>query len=149
MNSQIEKHDSSWINVSDGLTRFIVVFCKKTIIADPLGLIAGRIFVLNYMDTPTAWIGMIVFTLQIYMDFSGYSDMAIGVANIFGFKIKENFRYPYVSTSVSEFWKRWHVSLGEWFKNYVYIPLGGNRRGNVYLNLLCVFFLTGICMEIL
>lgn len=144
MSLQIDNHDSNWVQVSDGLFKFIIGFCKKTIIADPLGTIASQIFALNNMDTPTGWIGLVVFTLQIYMDFSGYSDMAIGISNIFGFKIQENFRYPYVSTSVSEFWKRWHISLGEWFKNYVYIPLGGNRRGNVYFNLLCVFFLTGI-----
>lgn len=90
-----------------------------------------------------SWIGSIAYTLQIYYDFSGYSDMAIGLGKMFGFHFNENFNLPYISKSISEFWRRWHISLSSWFRDYVYIPLGGNRK-HVYLNLIVVFFLTGI-----
>lgn len=98
------------------------------------------------MTSGVAWIAAILYTLQIYYDFSGYSDMAIGLGRIFGFEFLENFNYPYVSRSIHEFWQRWHMSLGGWFKEYVYIPLGGNRKGNLrtYINLITVFFLTGM-----
>ncbi|MCR4596291.1 MAG: MBOAT family protein, partial [Lachnospiraceae bacterium] len=98
------------------------------------------------VDFRMAWIGALAYTFQIYYDFSGYSDMAIGLGRMFGFEIPENFNYPYLSKSISEFWRRWHISLGTWFKEYVYIPLGGNRKGKVrtYVNLVIVFFLTGL-----
>jgi alginate O-acetyltransferase complex protein AlgI len=96
------------------------------------------------MGMPVAWLGILCYTLQIYFDFSGYSDMAIGLGRIFGFDFLENFNYPYISKSISEFWRRWHISLSSWFRDYLYIPLGGNRRGNVYVNLLIVFLATGI-----
>ena len=91
-----------------------------------------------------AWCGMFAYALQIYYDFSGYSDMAIGLGRMFGFNFKENFNYPYISLSIREFWRRWHISLSTWFREYVYIPLGGNRKGNTYINLFIVFLLTGI-----
>ena len=91
------------------------------------------------MDAATAWLGVAVYGFQLYFDFSGYSDMAIGLSKIFGFHFRENFNFPYLSKSVTEFWKRWHISLGSWFREYVYIPLGGSRRGSVYLNLFIFF----------
>lgn len=113
-----------------------------------MGQVADDIFELNYleMDTLTAWIGSLAYTFQIYFDFSGYSDMAIGLAKMFGFKFPENFNNPYVSRSINEFWRRWHITLGSWMKNYLYIPLGGNRvKGKVrlYLNLWLVFLASG------
>lgn len=129
-----------------GLERFIVGLAKKVLIADVFALTVNRIFSCTYeaMDIPSAWIGSILFTMQIYLDFSGYSDMAIGIGRMFGFKMPENFNFPYSSTSISEFWRRWHITLGAWFREYLYIPLGGSRKGNVYLNLFIVFLVTGI-----
>lgn len=128
-----------------GLERFIVGLAKKVLIADVFGLTVNRIFAsIGGMDMPSAWIGSILFTMQIYLDFSGYSDMAIGIGRMFGFKMPENFNFPYASTSISEFWRRWHITLGAWFREYLYIPLGGSRKGNVYLNLFIVFLVTGI-----
>ena len=117
------------------------------LIANPLGQVADSIFSLsgNDLSMPLAWIGILAYTLQIYFDFSGYSDMAIGLGRMFGFRFLENFNYPYISTSLQEFWRRWHISLSTWFKDYVYIPLGGNRVSirRVYINLFVVFILTG------
>ena len=98
------------------------------------------------MSTPLAWLGALFYTLQIYYDFSGYSDMAIGLGEMFGFHFAENFNYPYLSASVTEFWRRWHMSLSGWFRDYLYIPLGGNRRGKVrtLVNLFIVFLVTGL-----
>lgn len=105
---------------------------KKVLIADVLAKPADLIFGSIYQLPPSkAWLGVICYTLQIYFDFSGYSDMAIGLGRVFGFHFLENFRYPYRSTSITEFWRRWHVSLSSWFKDYLYIPMGGNRKGNV------------------
>ena len=113
-----------------------------------LGLCADTLYGvgINQMTGVMTWIASISYTLQIYFDFSGYSDMAIGLGKMFGFEFKENFNYPYTSHSIREFWRRWHISLSSWFRDYVYIPLGGNRKGAVrtYLNLVIVFFLTGI-----
>ncbi len=118
------------------------------LIANPLGEVADNIFILSGHDLtmPLAWIGVLSYTLQIYFDFSGYSDMAIGLGRMFGFRFVENFNYPYIAKSLREFWKRWHISLSTWFRDYVYIPLGGSRVSTlrVYLNLLSVFFLTGV-----
>ncbi len=129
-----------------GSERFIIGLAKKAILANTLGECADKIFGSDFtcMGVPIAWLGAVLYTLQIYYDFSGYSDMAIGLGRIFGFEFMENFNYPYISTSISEFWRRWHISLSTWFRDYVYIPLGGNRKGNVYLNLFIVFLLTGI-----
>jgi len=96
------------------------------------------------LEIGTAWLGILCYAIQIYFDFSGYSDMAIGLGRMFGFSFHENFNYPYIAKSVREFWRRWHISLSSWFRDYLYIPLGGNRRGNVYVNLCVVFLVTGI-----
>jgi alginate O-acetyltransferase complex protein AlgI len=133
---------------SFGVSRFFWGLGKKILIADQIGVIADRVFALpdNRLSFAVAWIGVIAYALQIYFDFSGYSDMAIGLAQIFGFRFKENFNRPYSSDSITDFWRRWHISLSTWFRDYVYIPLGGNRgskRSRTYLNLLIVFTLTG------
>ena len=130
---------------STGIMRFIIGLSKKVLIADIFAKSADSIFALqtNQLTAPIAWIGVLSYTIQIYFDFSGYSDMAIGLGRMFGFHFLENFNYPYISKSITEFWRRWHISLSTWFRDYLYIPLGGNRRGNVYLNLLVVFLATG------
>lgn len=129
----------------EGIERFIIGLAKKVLVADVLAVYVNKSFLsVQEAGAGVAWIGSILFTLQIYIDFSGYSDMAIGLGRMFGFKIPENFNFPYSSTSISEFWRRWHISLGSWFKEYLYIPLGGSRTGNVYLNLLIVFLVTGL-----
>lgn len=129
-----------------GAERFIIGMSKKAILANPMGALAQQIMGSNmsYMGASVAWLGAIAYTLQIYFDFSGYSDMAIGLGKIFGFHFPENFNYPYISKSVREFWRRWHISLSTWFKDYLYIPMGGSRRGNVYLHLFAVFLATGL-----
>lgn len=148
INEQIEDRSVNWMEVSDGFKRFIYGLGKKVLIANILGLCVDTIYSydISLVDCKTAWIGAIAYTFQIYYDFSGYSDMAIGLGKMFGFTILENFKYPYLSHSISEFWRRWHISLGSWFREYVYIPLGGNRKGKgrTYINLVCVFFLTGL-----
>ncbi|MEE9425191.1 MAG: MBOAT family O-acyltransferase [Methylococcales bacterium] len=146
--SQIIDRTHSVDLFASGVQRFIIGLAKKMLIANPLGEIADNVFVLsgNDLTMQLAWIGILSYTLQIYFDFSGYSDMAIGLGRMFGFRFLENFNYPYISKSLREFWKRWHISLSTWFRDYVYIPLGGNRVSTlrVYLNLLIVFLLTGI-----
>lgn len=129
-----------------GAERFIIGLAKKAILANSIGEVADKIFgaEFEFMGVPVAWLGAVCYTLQIYYDFSGYSDMAIGLGKIFGFDFLENFNYPYISRSITEFWRRWHISLSSWFRDYLYIPLGGNRRGNVYVNLIIVFIATGI-----
>lgn len=131
-----------------GLQRFVVGLFKKMAFANGLGCIADRVFALDMSDYAfwVAWLGAICYTLQIYYDFSGYSDMAIGLAGMFGFRLKENFAHPYAATSIQEFWKKWHMSLTSWFREYVYIPLGGNRKGKLRTecNKMLVFALTGI-----
>ena len=128
-----------------GMNRVMIGFAKKSIIADSLGTVVQSINENTQLgiDSPTAFLGALCYFLQIYYDFSGYSDIAIGISRIFGFDLKENFNYPYTSTSIGEFWRRWHISLGSWFREYIYIPLGGNRR-HVYINLFVVFLITGI-----
>ncbi len=132
---------------ASGVQRFVYGLAKKMLIANPLGEVADSIFILsgNDLTMPLAWIGILAYTLQIYFDFSGYSDMAIGLGRMFGFRFHENFNYPYISRSLREFWRRWHISLSTWFRDYVYISLGGNRVSTVriYINLLMVFILTG------
>ena len=133
---------------SAGISRFIFGLSKKILIADPLARIADEIFLMNPLDIPTeiAWLGIICYSLQIYFDFSGYSDMAIGLGKMLGFDFLENFNYPYISKSIQEFWRRWHISLSNWFRDYLYIPLGGNRIGTkrTYVNLFLVFLTTGL-----
>ncbi|MDR1026623.1 MAG: MBOAT family protein [Lactobacillus sp.] len=145
---QMDKREVTWKGFNEGAIRFIQGLGKKVIIANIMAKTADDIFALGIDDvsTLTAWIGIIAYTLQIYFDFSGYSEMAIGLGKMFGFKIPENFNYPYISTSIKEFWRRWHISLSTWFKEYLYIPLGGNRKGtfNTYRNLMIVFFTTGL-----
>jgi alginate O-acetyltransferase complex protein AlgI len=144
---EIMKRKETIDNFAEGTKRFILGLAKKVILANPLGQIADNIFSVNPGDISmtTAWIGILAYTLQIYFDFSGYSDMAIGLGKMFGFNFQENFNYPYISRSISEFWRRWHISLSSWFRDYVYIPLGGNRvsKGKFYRNLLIVWTITG------
>jgi alginate O-acetyltransferase complex protein AlgI len=131
-----------------GIKKFIRGLSKKIIIANAVGFISDQVFMIPATDlgSPLAWIGLISYAFQIYFDFSGYSDMAIGLGMMFGFNFKENFNYPYISKSIKEFWRRWHISLSTWFRDYLYIPLGGNRisKHRTYLNLLIVFFVTGL-----
>jgi alginate O-acetyltransferase complex protein AlgI len=130
-----------------GVVRFSVGLAKKVVISNTVGMLADNIFKLDpaLMSSATGWLGAIAYTLQIYFDFSGYSDMAIGLGHMMGFNFIENFNYPYISKSVQEFWRRWHISLSSWFRDYLYIPLGGNRKGKIrtYINLLIVFACTG------
>jgi alginate O-acetyltransferase complex protein AlgI len=131
-----------------GFYRFIFGLAKKVLIANQMGHVADEIFALNYleMDTLTAWLGSLAYTFQIYFDFSGYSDMAIGLAKMMGFRFPENFNNPYISQSITEFWRRWHMTLGSWMKNYLYIPLGGNKvsKNRLYFNLWLVFLASGL-----
>jgi alginate O-acetyltransferase complex protein AlgI len=133
---------------AQGVRRFVIGLGKKMLIANVMAEVADPIFALDpaKLTAPVAWLGTLAYTLQIYFDFSGYSDMAIGLGLMFGFRFLENFDYPYVATTVTEFWRRWHISLSTWFRDYLYIPMGGNRRGRgrTYLNLLVVFFLCGL-----
>ena len=135
-------------DVAYGVRRFTLGLAKKVLIANTLGRVADPLFALpaGELTTPLAWLALACYTLQIYFDFSGYSDMAIGLMRMFGFRILENFNYPYVSRSVREFWRRWHISLSNWFRDYLYLPLGGNRRGRrrEYANLVIVFLLCGL-----
>lgn len=131
-----------------GIQRFVFGLGKKMLIANTMALVADSAFdsSLGQLSPFAAWIGLICYAFQIYFDFSGYSDMAIGLGLMFGFEFLENFNYPYISRSITEFWRRWHMSLSTWFRDYLYIPLGGNRRGaaRTYVNLLIVFFLCGL-----
>jgi alginate O-acetyltransferase complex protein AlgI len=133
---------------SKGASIFIVGLAKKMLIANVVALPADQIFSLpaDQLTTPVAWLGILCYALQIYFDFSGYSEMAVGLACFFGFDFPANFNYPYIANSVTDFWRRWHISLSRWFRDYVYIPLGGNRVSNtrLYLNLVIVFFLCGL-----
>lgn len=146
IDNQIRNRKETLQKFSYGIERFIIGLAKKVIIADILADFIQWVIPYSYnvIDTPTAWLGIICYTLQIFFDFSGYSDMAIGLGYMFGFEFMENFNYPYISKSITEFWRRWHISLSTWFKEYVYIPLGGNRTGNTYVNLLIVFLITGL-----
>lgn len=134
--------------IDEGIKRFILGLGKKIFIANIMGTWADTVFntPLEKINTPLAWLGIFGYTMQIFFDFSAYSDMAIGLGKIFGFHFLENFNYPYISRNIQEFWRRWHISLSQWFKDYLYIPLGGNRKGKIrtYINLLTVFFLTGL-----
>jgi alginate O-acetyltransferase complex protein AlgI len=143
--------DDRHVRLSDfasGMERFVAGLAKKMIIANTLGETADKVFALPTatLASSDAWLGLLCYTLQIYFDFSGYSDMAIGLARMFGFEFLENFNYPYVARSVQEFWRRWHISLSNWFRDYLYIPLGGSRRGaaRTYCNLVIVFLLCGL-----
>ena len=136
-------------DITEGLRRFIIGLGKKIIIANQMAIIADTVYItipLHDLNTRFAWIGTIAFALQIYYDFSGYSDMAIGLGKMFGFHFVENFNYPYIATSITDFWRRWHISLSSWFRDYVYIPLGGSRcsKARWMLNIMIVWSLTGL-----
>ncbi len=146
---QIDNRTPDWNSIAMGVKRFIIGLSKKVLIANTMGAVATQILdntQAYHYSAAIAWLAAIAYTLQIFFDFSGYSDMAIGLGQLFGFKFKENFNYPYISKSITEFWRRWHISLSTWFKEYVYIPLGGNRKGynRTLLNIGIVFLLTGI-----
>lgn len=134
--------------ITNGLRRFICGFAKKVLIADQLALFSDTVFSLSpsVLTPGEAWLGALTYAFVIFFDFSGYSDMAIGLCAVFGFSVAENFDYPYISKTIQEFWRRWHISLSSWFRDYVYIPLGGNRKGTLctYRNLVIVFLLTGL-----
>jgi alginate O-acetyltransferase complex protein AlgI len=144
---QISQRHVDIDKLTGGIERFILGLSKKVLVANSMGLIADEVFALQpfEMSTALAWVGVLAYTAQIYYDFSGYSDMAIGLGKMFGFEFLENFNYPYVSKSITEFWRRWHISLSTWFRDYVYIPLGGNRvnRAKFIRNILLVWLLTG------
>ena len=145
---QIENRALNCDEFYTGIQRFIVGLGKKMIFADTLGGVADMAFQMPSGDLSfsAAWLGAVCYGLQIYFDFSGYSDMAIGLGKMFGFHFLENFNYPYISCSIREFWKRWHISLSLWFRDYLYIPLGGNKfkSSRTYLNLIIIFFLCGL-----
>ncbi len=145
---QLQRRTESWEKFYAGALRFCWGLSKKVLIADACGQIADTAFGLDtaLLDTKTAWLGALAYTFQIYFDFSAYSDMAIGLARLFGFELLENFKRPYAAVSITDFWRRWHISLSRWFKDYLYIPLGGNRkgRGRTCFNLLAVFTLCGL-----
>lgn len=145
---QIENRKITAEGVSNGIRRFIYGLSKKLLIANTMALVVDRIFSLstNEISISLGWIGAVSYMFQIYFDFSGYSDMAIGLGAMFGFTFKENFNYPYISASIREFWTRWHISVSSWFKEYLYFSLGGNRNGTLktYRNKLIVFFCTGL-----
>ncbi|MBR7072103.1 MAG: MBOAT family protein, partial [Eubacterium sp.] len=145
---QLKKRDVSANKFGRGLSRFLVGMAKKLMLANTLGAVFSTVqeFDTAELGALSAWVGIFCYTLQIYFDFSGYSDMAIGLGKMFGFEFNENFNYPYVAISATDFWRRWHISLSSWFRDYVYIPLGGNRRKTprVIFNLLVVWLLTGL-----
>lgn len=145
---QIDHRKETWADFSAGCSRFIVGLGKKVLLSNQLAVVADRAFGLgDGLSASFAWLGALCYTLQIYYDFSGYSDMAIGLGKMFGFHFLENFNYPYISRSITEFWRRWHISLSTWFRDYVYFPLGGSRvdsRAKHIRNLFVVWLLTGI-----
>jgi len=145
---QLADRNPTWNDVYEGFQRFAIGLAKKVLLANPMGSIADAMFAIpnSEIDFFSAWLGTVSYMLQIYFDFSGYSDMAIGLARMFGVRFPENFNFPYISQSITEFWRRWHISLSSWFRDYLYVPLGGNRRGigRTYLNLITVFVLCGL-----
>ncbi|MEG2097145.1 MAG: MBOAT family O-acyltransferase [Pseudoflavonifractor sp.] len=146
---EIDGRQETWADFSSGVCRFLVGLSKKVLLSNSLALVADRAFGMGgpSLSVPFAWLGAICYTLQIYYDFSGYSDMAIGLGRMFGFHFLENFNYPYCARSITEFWRRWHISLSTWFRDYVYFPLGGSRsesRLKIIRNLFVVWLLTGL-----
>ncbi|MGI6030748.1 MAG: MBOAT family O-acyltransferase [Eubacteriales bacterium] len=145
---QLNEREENCDKFAEGLLRFMAGLGKKVLLANNIGYVWDAIKLMDggELSVATAWLGAVAFTFQIYFDFSGYSDMAIGLGKMFGFEFLENFNYPYISRSITEFWRRWHISLGTWFREYVYIPLGGNRvkLPRMYFNIFVVWFLTGL-----
>ena len=144
---QMERREITWDSFSDGMLRFLYGFNKKMLLANLLAEVADAAFGAEELSVAMAWLGAVAYTLQIYFDFSGYSEMAIGLGRMFGFHFLENFSYPYISKTVTEFWRRWHISLGSWFRDYVYFPLGGSRvrfKVRLVFNLAVVWLATGI-----
>ena len=143
--SELNGRRSKVSNIASGISTFSVGLTKKVLLANGAGIMAESLL-LPQKSSASMWLGLIAFAFQIYYDFSGYSDMAIGLGRIFGFTFPENFNYPYISSNATEFWRRWHITLSSWFREYVYIPLGGNRKGTAktYINLFAVWCLTGI-----
>jgi alginate O-acetyltransferase complex protein AlgI len=142
-------YSTGFQNSLAGFVRFSIGLGKKVLLANACGGLADQILSFDFsaMSSPVAWLGIIAYTMQIYFDFSGYSDMAIGLGRMMGFLIPENFNNPYTSRSITEFWRRWHITLGSWMRNYLYIPLGGNKvrsKGRLYLNLIFVFLASGL-----
>ncbi len=146
--AQIKTRSNNLDNFVEGIKRFVLGLAKKVLIANQMAVIADQAFNTpgDELSTLLAWLGVFAYSFQIYFDFSGYSDMAIGLGRMLGFKFPENFNFPYIARSIKEFWRRWHISLSTWFRDYLYIPLGGNRISptRTYVNLLIVFFLTGL-----
>ncbi|WP_200804835.1 MBOAT family O-acyltransferase [Anaerosalibacter sp. Marseille-P3206] len=145
---EIDNREESFKLFGEGAELFVIGLAKKVLLANNIGILWDSVKAasISNISILSAWLGIIAFTFQIYFDFSGYSDMAIGLGKMFGFNFMKNFDYPYTSKSITEFWRRWHISLGTWFREYVYIPLGGNREGKLkqYRNLFVVWFLTGL-----
>ncbi|MBA4701242.1 MAG: MBOAT family protein [Ruminococcus sp.] len=145
---QIQHRTVNDVRFTYGLNRIMIGYAKKVLLADSFGAMVSDIqqSLVGGMDVPTAWWCALLYMLQIYYDFAGYSDIALGLGELFGFRFKENFHFPYISASITEFWRRWHISLGTWFREYIYIPLGGNRKGKIrtLVNLFIVFLVTGI-----
>jgi len=148
INVQLDHRKRDWTSLTIGLQVFIIGLGKKVLLANNFGALADEIFQHNstMLTAGDAWLGLMCYSLQIFFDFSGYSEMAIGLGKLFGFDLPVNFNYPYIARSVKEFWRRWHITLSTWFRDYLYIPLGGNKKGNfaTYRNLLLVFFTTGL-----
>ncbi|CCH02400.1 membrane bound O-acyl transferase MBOAT family protein [Fibrella aestuarina BUZ 2] len=145
---ELTNRHTTFYSFSLGIERFIIGLAKKVLLANSFARVADTVFdtPVDAMSTSTAWLGIIAYSLQIYFDFSGYSDMAIGLGKLIGFDFKENFNYPYTAQSIQDFWRRWHISLSSWFRDYLYVPLGGSRgtAAQTYRNLLVVFFVTGL-----
>ena len=148
ISKELKNRDINLDEIQEGIRLFILGLGSKVLIANNIGSLWNEVETMgfNNISTILAWMGIIAFSLQIYFDFNGYSLMAIGLGKILGFNFPNNFNYPYESRSITEFWRRWHITLGQWFKQYVYIPLGGNRlgRARTYFNLFIVWFLTGL-----
>ncbi|MGN1310119.1 MAG: MBOAT family O-acyltransferase [Clostridia bacterium] len=144
--NELDNRKETLKDCASGLKRFIIGLSKKVLISNQMAVIADYVFDGNIMGTSIVWIAALAYTFQIYFDFSGYSDMAIGLGKMFGFNFLENFNYPYIATSITDFWRRWHISLSTWFRDYVYIPLGGNRVSKLrwIFNILIVWALTGL-----
>lgn len=148
ISGQLSRRSVNPEKISSGMRRFVIGLSKKVLLSDTMAVTADYVFSLRFdeLGMAAAWIGAASYMLQIYFDFSGYSDMAIGMGKMFGFDFAENFRFPYAASSIQEFWRRWHISLTDWFREYLYIPLGGNRKGKVrtWINRFIVFFCTGL-----